>query len=86
MGRKVAEARRAGRLRRRRRRWVITVLALVVVIGATYLGWNAGWGRAASVGDFAPPFVLPDQNGRQVALADYLGQNPIVLFFYMTHT
>jgi hypothetical protein len=86
MGKKVAEARRTSRLRRSRLRWLVSVLALVVGIGATYLGWNAGWGRAASVGDPAPPFVLPDQNGRQVSIADYLGQRPIVLFFYMTHT
>ena len=86
MGKKTAGPSGAGRRRRGRRRLALTVLGLFLVIGVTYLGWNYGWSGAASVGDPAPPFVLKDQQGRQVALADYLGRKPIVLLFYMTHT
>ena len=86
MGKKAEGARRPGRVRRRRMGWALGVLGLLLVIGVTYLGWNYGWGGAASVGDPAPPFVLQDQQGRQVNLADSLGRKPIVLLFYMTHT
>jgi len=34
------------------------------------------------VGEAAPDFVLPDQDGRQMRLSDYRGKQPIVLFFY----
>lgn len=32
-------------------------------------------------GDAAPPFTLPDQDGRPVSLADYAGA-PVVVYFY----
>jgi peroxiredoxin Q/BCP len=34
------------------------------------------------VGETAPDFALPDQDGRQVRLSDYRGKQPVVLFFY----
>lgn len=73
----------------RRRRWTLrlvlaAVLAHLVAGGVVYLGWNLGW-TAVAGGDPAPPFVLPDHQGRQVALADYLGHKPVVLVFYMTY-
>jgi thioredoxin-dependent peroxiredoxin len=33
------------------------------------------------VGDSAPNFTLPDQEGRMVSLANYRG-NPVVVYFY----
>ncbi|MFM7733912.1 MAG: thioredoxin-dependent thiol peroxidase [Cyanobium sp.] len=36
---------------------------------------------ALQIGDPAPPFSLPDQNGETVSLADLLGQR-VVLYFY----
>jgi peroxiredoxin Q/BCP len=33
------------------------------------------------VGDFAPNFTLPDQNGQSVSLSDFLGKK-VVLYFY----
>jgi thioredoxin-dependent peroxiredoxin len=33
------------------------------------------------VGDLAPPFQLPDQDGQPVRLADYLGKRLIVYFY-----
>lgn len=38
----------------------------------------------AELGDYAPPFSLPDQNGKTVALADYRGQT-LALVFYRGH-
>jgi peroxiredoxin Q/BCP len=34
------------------------------------------------VGDRAPDVSLPDASGRTVALADFRGQKPVVLYFY----
>lgn len=79
-------ARKAGRSQRRGRKLLAGVIAVALFGGiVTYLGWNYGWSGAAGEGDAAPPFVLPSQDGRQVALADYLGRKPVVLFFYMTY-
>jgi peroxiredoxin Q/BCP len=33
-------------------------------------------------GDLAPDFTLPDQQGADRALSDYLATGPVVLFFY----
>lgn len=34
------------------------------------------------IGETAPDFTLPDQDGRSVRLSDYRGKQPVVLFFY----
>lgn len=72
--------------RRRRKRGLLVsaVLALLVAAVVGYLGWTLGW-TAAAEGDPAPSFILPDQQGQQVSLADYLGRKPVVLVFYMTY-
>ncbi|MBX3394986.1 MAG: redoxin domain-containing protein [Phycisphaerae bacterium] len=38
--------------------------------------------RAWAVGEEVPDFTLPDQDGRQVSLADYRGKGPVLLVFY----
>ena len=38
---------------------------------------------ALSVGDQAPAFTLPTASGGEVALADYTGKQPVLLFFHM---
>jgi peroxiredoxin Q/BCP len=43
---------------------------------------QSGAGTALRVGDPAPDFTLPDQQGRPVHLAEYLGKGPIVVYFY----
>ncbi|MBD2498237.1 peroxiredoxin [Nostoc sp. FACHB-280] len=37
---------------------------------------------AVKVGDIAPDFTLPAQNGTTVSLNDYRGQKAVVLYFY----
>jgi peroxiredoxin Q/BCP len=49
--------------------------------------WIPGFGRYSPrdgnrVGDLAPDFILRDQDGREVHLADELGKLPVALIFY----
>jgi hypothetical protein len=41
--------------------------------------------QAPRVGEKAPEFTLPDQNGKQVALSDLVSPNGAVLIFYRGH-
>jgi peroxiredoxin Q/BCP len=34
------------------------------------------------VGSIAPDFILPSQSGQMVSLKDFIGEKPLVLFFY----
>lgn len=44
---------------------------------------NSGiMGRALKVGDVAPGFILPNQNGETVSSADLLKRGPLVITFY----
>lgn len=36
-----------------------------------------------NVGDKAPDFILPDQNGNHVKLSDFRGKKNVVLAFYV---
>ena len=38
---------------------------------------------ALNVGDKAPDFTLPDQNGKPVKLSEFLGKKNVVLAFYV---
>jgi len=38
--------------------------------------------KILKVGDPAPIFSLLDETGQEIRLADYLGKQPIILFFY----
>ena len=40
-------------------------------------------GAALKVGDKAPDFALPDQNGKVVKLSDYRGKQSVLLAFYV---
>jgi hypothetical protein len=54
----------------------------MVLIGAILLV-AAGQSSALQVGDKAPDFDLPATTTKSIKLADYLGQKPVVLFFYI---
>jgi hypothetical protein len=41
--------------------------------------------QAPRIGEKAPEFALPDQNGKQMALADLLSPNGAILIFYRGH-
>ncbi len=74
------------RRRRRIQRLLVVAVTAVAIAGAVgYLGRNYGWSTTTAVGRPAPRFVLPDHEGRPVALADYLERKPVVLVFYMTY-
>lgn len=42
-----------------------------------------GASAALKVGDRAPDFALPDQNGKVVRLADFRDQKAVILAFYI---
>ncbi|MGH8095569.1 MAG: hypothetical protein ACREIF_19230 [Chthoniobacterales bacterium] len=44
-----------------------------------------GSAQAPRIGEKAPSFALPDQNGRQIALADLLSPHGAILIFYRGH-
>ncbi len=39
--------------------------------------------RTLKVGDMAPDFTLPDQDGKAVKLSDFRGKQNVVLAFYV---
>jgi cytochrome oxidase Cu insertion factor (SCO1/SenC/PrrC family) len=39
--------------------------------------------RTLKVGDMAPDFTLPDQNGKPVRLSDFHGKQNVILAFYV---
>ena len=70
------------------RRWLLSIIVMLVVSGAGWWSWEQqGQGgqkkSRAAEGARAPAFTLPSSTGRAVALAPYLGRQPVVLVFYM---
>jgi peroxiredoxin len=57
----------------------MTAAVLALTLGAP-LAMQAA---TLSVGDKAPDFTLPDQNGKKVKLSDFLGKKNVVLAFYV---
>ncbi len=56
---------------------------MALLIAGMLLVFGVGQGFALQVGDKAPPFELPSTTGEKLKLADYLGKQPVVLFFYI---
>lgn len=54
-----------------------------LLLGLTLAGSLATQAAALNVGDKAPNFTLPDQNGKAVKLSDFLGKKNVVLAFYV---
>jgi peroxiredoxin len=44
-----------------------------------------GWANAPGVGEEMPAFVLPDQSGRVVSLAELLADGPVAMVFHRGH-
>ena len=74
---------------RNRRRWL---LRLMLALGVSGMGlwlawaWQSHGGQTnvhATEGQPASAFTLPSHTGDPVALASYLGRQPVVLVFYM---
>jgi peroxiredoxin Q/BCP len=57
----------------------VTVGAVLLALTST-LTLRAG---PLQVGDKAPEFTLPDQNGNKVSLSQFLGKKNVVLAFYV---
>ena len=59
---------------------------LPVAVGALLLALGSALAAHAAplqVGDKAPDFTLPDQNGNKVSLSQFLGKKNVVLAFYV---
>jgi hypothetical protein len=66
------------RFRGHQRRWVLSLIGVVVVSG---VGWLLYVQMVA--GDMAPAFTLPSTTAGTVTLDQYRGRQPVVLVFYM---
>jgi len=66
-------------------RLAIGVLVSALLVAACTSGpeSDVGDGGTVAVGDPAPGFTLPSASGRQVALADFTGHKPVLLYFSM---
>ena len=67
-----------------RRTIALGVIVIALVCAMSFLlmpmfGKSAG----LKIGDRAPDFALPDQNGKTVKLADFLGRKSVILAFYI---
>jgi thioredoxin-dependent peroxiredoxin len=63
------------------RRWKCLMVA--VLFTGSLLLLVAGQAAALQVGDQAPTFTLPATITETISLGDYLGKQPVVLFFYI---
>lgn len=58
-------------------------MTILLMISVTLLLAGVGTVAALQVGDKAPGFSLPATTAEKIELADYLGKQPVVLFFYV---
>ena len=63
------------------RRWRCLVLA--ALLSSVLLGLGAHPVLALQVGDKAPDFRLPATTADAIQLADFVGKQPVVVFFYI---
>lgn len=67
------------------RSWAVgAVLVVMLIVGTAALAWVLG--RMTSQPEAAPKFSLPSSTGRVVSLDDFVGQQQVVLLFYMVHS
>ena len=55
----------------------------LVATASSVLFFPLAAAAALQVGDRAPEFALPDQNGQTVKLSDFRGKRSVVLAFYI---
>lgn len=60
---------------------LIRKVPLILVLIA--LLTSCGPSGRLSIGDRAPTFTLPTSTGGEVALTDYVGEKPVLLYFHM---
>jgi thioredoxin-dependent peroxiredoxin len=66
------------------RNWKIfsALLFFTLLITVFLRGANASDSSSIKVGDKAPDFTLPTQDGGNISLRDYAGEKTVVLYFY----
>ena len=64
-----------------RRRYLI-VFSFLIFMGLVLSACGSSLSEIA-VGDPAPSFTLQSASGEHVSLADYQGEQPVLLFFHM---
>lgn len=60
-------------------------MKIPVMLFSLLLALSSGWAQSTllEVGDRAPDFELPDQDGNPVKLSDFAGQKNVVVAFYV---
>lgn len=66
----------------RRLKGALPLVLMTVLFTALFGCSQAIAGEAVKVGDKAPDFTLPAQDGGNVSLHDFAGQKAVVLYFY----
>lgn len=66
-----------------RKRTPLHLLAAIFVLLLMVACGGNSQEEGLSVGNEAPAFTLTDQAGNTVSLADYEGQQPVLLYFHM---
>lgn len=61
----------------------LRIVLVVLIVGSAIGVGGIGQGVALQVGEKAPMFELPSTTGENIKLTDYLGKQPVVLFFYI---
>jgi len=67
----------------RRAIWLLFFLFFVASLAPAQQPQQAVATTHLKVGDVAPDFTLPDQNGTPVKLSDFRGKKNVVLAFYV---
>jgi cytochrome oxidase Cu insertion factor (SCO1/SenC/PrrC family) len=65
---------------------IARTLAALIFMACALVAGSAAHGQVrdkpVGVGEIAPDFILPDQNGQQRTLSAERGKRPVVLVFY----
>jgi len=62
----------------------LTIISITVLIGLVFAFTMTKQtsNKPLGIGDTVPEFTLPDQNGDEFKIGDYLGKNAMVIYFY----